>query len=64
MVHININNQTKDKINTGKLTEDIINIGKYWVDIGAKKLTISSIFLADEQWFKGTVRIQWVLFYL
>ena len=64
MVHININNQTKDKINTGKLTEDIISIGKYWIDIGAKKLIISSIFLADERWFKGTVRIQWVLFYL
>ena len=39
---ININNQTKDRINTEKLTGDIINIGKSCVDLGVKEVVISS----------------------
>ena len=46
LLHIgsnDINNQTKDKINTEKLTEDIINIGKSCIDLGVKGVIISSI---------------------
>ena len=39
----NINNQTKDKVNTVKLTEDIINIGKFCIDLGMKEVIESSI---------------------
>ena len=46
LLHIgsnDINNQTKDRINTGKLTRDIINIGKSCIDLGVKEVVISSI---------------------
>ena len=46
LLHIgsnDINNQTKDRINTGKLTGDIINIGKSCIDLGVKEVVISSI---------------------
>ena len=39
-----INNQTKDRINTEKLTGDIINIGKSCIDVGVKEVVISSIW--------------------
>ena len=42
LLHIgsnDMNNQTKDKINTKKLTEDITNIGK---SLGVKEVIISS----------------------
>ena len=38
-----INNQTKDKINTEKQAGDIINIGKPYIDLGVKEVVISSI---------------------
>ena len=38
-----INNQTKDRINTEKLTGNIINIGKSCIDLGVKEVVISSI---------------------
>ena len=38
-----INNQAKDRINTGKLTGDIINIGKSCIDLCVKEVIISSI---------------------
>ena len=41
MLHIgsnDIDNQRKDKINTGKLTEDIINTGKSCIDVGVKEV--------------------------
>ena len=38
-----INNQTKDRVNIEKLTWDIINIGKCCIDLGVKKVVISSI---------------------
>ena len=38
-----INNQTKDKINTEKLARDIINIGKSCINLGVKEVVISSI---------------------
>ena len=37
------NNQTKDRINTGKLTGDTINIGKSCINFGVKEVVISSI---------------------
>ena len=40
-----INNQTKDIINTEKLTRDIIKIGKSCIDLGMKEVVISSILL-------------------
>ena len=43
LLHIgsnDINNQTKDRINTGKLTGDIINIGKSCIDLGVKEVVI------------------------
>ena len=46
MLHIgsdNINNHTKDRINTEKLTGDIINIGKSCIDLGVNEVVISSI---------------------
>ena len=46
LLHIgsnDINNQTKDRINTGKLTGDIINIGKSCIDLCVKEVIISSI---------------------
>ena len=46
MLHIgsdDINNQTKDKINTVKLTGDIISIGKSCIDLGMKGVVISSM---------------------
>ena len=46
MLHIgsnDINNKTKDKINTEKLTGDIINIGKSSIDLGVKEVVISLI---------------------
>ena len=36
-----INNRTKDRINTEKLMEDIINIGKSCIDLGVKEVVIS-----------------------
>ena len=48
LLHIgsnDINNQTKDRINTEKLTGDIINIGKPCIDLGVKEVVISSILL-------------------
>ena len=47
MLHIDsndINNQTNDKIKTEKLTEDVINNSKSCIDLGVKKLIISSMF--------------------
>ena len=47
LLHIgsnDINNQTKDKINTEKVTEDTINIGKSCINLGVKEVIISSIF--------------------
>ena len=44
MLHVgsnDINNQTKDRINTKKLTGDIINIGKSCIDLGVKKVVTS-----------------------
>ena len=38
-----INNQAKDRINTGNLTGDIINIGKSCIDLCVKEVMISSI---------------------
>ena len=38
-----INNQTKDRINTKKLMGDIINISKSCIDLGVKEIVISSI---------------------
>ena len=35
-----INNQTKDKINTEKLKDDFINIGKSCIDLGVKEVII------------------------
>ena len=46
LLHIgsnDINNQTKDRINTEKLTGNIINIGKSCIDLGVKEVVISSI---------------------
>ena len=46
LLHIgsnDINNEKKDRINTGKLTGDIINIGKSCIDLGVKEVVISSI---------------------
>ena len=46
LLHIgsnDINNQTKDRINTEKLTGDIINTGKCCVNIGVKGVVISPI---------------------
>ena len=46
LLHIgsnDINNQTKDRINTKKLTGDIINISKSCIDLGVKETVISSI---------------------
>ena len=46
LLHIgsnDINNQTKDKINTEKVTEDTINIGKSCINLGVKEVIISSI---------------------
>ena len=46
LLHIgpnDINNQTKDRINTEKITGDIINIGKSCIDIGVKEVVMSSI---------------------
>ena len=46
LLHIDsndINNQTKDRINTEKLTGDIINIGKSCINLGVKEVLISSI---------------------
>ena len=40
---IDINNQTNNRRNTEKLTGDIINIGKSCIDLGVKKVVISSI---------------------
>ena len=37
-----INNQTKDKINTEKLTEDTINIGKSYINFSVMEVLISS----------------------
>ena len=48
LLHIgsnDINNQTKDRINTEKLTGDIINIGKSCIDLGVKEVVKSSILL-------------------
>ena len=38
-----INNQTKDRINTEKLMGYIINLGKSWIDLGVKEVVTSSI---------------------
>ena len=38
-----INNQTKDRINTGKLKGDIINVGKSCINPGVQEVIISSI---------------------
>ena len=46
MLHIgsnDINNQTKNRINTEKLMGAIINIGKSCIHFGVKKVVISSI---------------------
>ena len=46
LLHIgsnDINNQTKDRINTEKLTVDIINIGKSCIDLDVKEVLLSSI---------------------
>ena len=46
LLHIgsnDINNQTKDKINTEKLAGDILNIVKYCIDLGVKEVAISSV---------------------
>ena len=46
LLHIgsnDLNNQIKDKTNTGKLTEDIINICKSCINLGVKEVIISSI---------------------
>ena len=46
LLHIgsnDINNQTKDKINTEKPAGDIINSGKCSIDLGVKEVVISSI---------------------
>ena len=46
LLHIgsnDINNQTKDRINTEKLTGNIVNIGKSCIDLGVKEVVISSI---------------------
>ena len=46
LLHIgsnDINNKTKDKINTEKLTGDIINIGRSSIDLGVKEVVISLI---------------------
>ena len=46
LLHIDsndINNQIKDKTNTEKLTEEITNIGESCIDLGVKKVIISSI---------------------
>ena len=46
LLHIgsnDINNQTKDKINTEKLTDNIITNGKSYIDLGLKEVIISSI---------------------
>ena len=43
LLHIgsnDINDQTKDIINTEKLTEDIINIDKSCIDLGVKEVII------------------------
>ena len=50
LIHIgskDINNQTKDKINTEKLTEDIINIGKSCIDLGVNEVIMSLILLKN-----------------
>ena len=46
LLHIgsnDINNQTKDKINTEKLTDNVITNGKSYIDLGLKEVIISSI---------------------
>ena len=51
LLHIgfnDINNQTKDRINTEKLTGDIINIGKSCIDLGVKDVVMSSILPKKE----------------
>ena len=69
-----LNNQTKDKINTEKLTGDIINIGKPCIDLGVKEVVISilpkknialtRLIRQVNDSSKGTVRIEWIWFYL
>ena len=46
LLHIgsnDINNHTKDKINTEKITEGITNTGESCIDLGVKEVIISSI---------------------
>ena len=43
-----INNQTKNKINTENLKEDIINIGKSCINLCVKEVIISSILLNND----------------
>ena len=43
-----INNQTKNKINTENLKEDIINIGKPCINLCVKGVIISSILLNND----------------
>ena len=43
-----INNQTKNKINTENLKEDIINIGKSCINLGVKGVIISSVLLNND----------------
>ena len=69
LIHIgsnDINNQTKDKINTEKLTEDIINVGKSWINLVVNEVIMSSILpknnIALTRLIK--VRIKWIRFYL
>ena len=43
-----INNQTKNKINTENLKEDIINIGKSCINLCVKGVIISSVLLNND----------------
>ena len=43
-----INNQTKNKINTENLKEDIMNIGKSCINLCVKEVIISSILLNND----------------
>ena len=71
LLHIvsnDINNQRKDRINTEKLKGDIINIVKSYVNLGVKKVVISSILPNKNialtrlmQWMNNSLREQCVL---